>query len=62
MAEEANVARKIVNLLLVVFLTTVVVVKLTRVLFDVQLAWLYIVALVVVAVGAIVVARRQHRA
>ena len=54
-------AKKIAGLLITVFLTTLITVKLARVLFDVELAWLYIVAVVVFVVGAVVVVGRAAR-
>ena len=54
-------ARKIVRLLIVVFLVTLLASKLMRLLFDVRFAWLYVVGLAVFIVGAIVIALRQRR-
>jgi hypothetical protein len=53
--------KKIVSLLIAVGLTTLIVVKLARLLFDVHLAWLYIVALVVFVVGTVVIVGRRRR-
>jgi hypothetical protein len=55
------VVKKIASMSIAVLLTTVLVVKLARVLFDVQLAWLYFVVPVSFVVGAVVVARQQRR-
>ena len=44
-----------------VFFTTVLVVKLARVLFDMELVWLAIVVPVCYVVGAVVVGRRAQR-
>ena len=53
---------KIVGLLFSVVVPTLLVVKLTRLLFDVQIRWLYVVAAAVFVVGAIVQVRRRSRA
>ena len=53
--------KKIVGLLIAVGLTTLIVVKLARLLFDVHLPWLYIVALAVFVVCTIVIVGRQRR-
>lgn len=51
---------KIVGLLFSVVVPTLLVVKLTRLLFDVQIRWLYVVAAAVFVVGAIVQVRRSR--
>jgi hypothetical protein len=42
-------------------LTTLIALKLARLLFDVHLPWLYIVALVVFVAGTVVIVGRQRR-
>jgi len=51
---------KIVGLLFSVSVPTLLVVKLSRLLFDVQIRWLYIVAAVAFVVGAIVQVKRSR--
>src|SRR5262245_43068256 len=58
---EAGVAKKIRCLLVGVLLTPLLVVKLSRLLFDVRLAWLYIVVPVAFVVGTVVVVRQRRR-
>lgn len=51
---------KIVGLLFSVSVPTLLVVKLTRLLFDVQIRWLYIVAAAVFVAGAAVTVMRSR--
>ena len=52
--------KKIVNLLIGLLIPTLLVVKLSRLFFDVQIRWLYIVAAAVFVVGAAVTVMRSR--
>jgi hypothetical protein len=55
------VARKIAGLFVPLLLTTLLVSKVARHLFHIQIVWVYAVALVAFAVGTVVLARRHRR-
>jgi predicted permease len=57
---RSAMVKNIVNLLIGLLVPTLLVVKLSRLLFDVQIRWLYIVAAAVFVVGSVVLVMRSR--